>query len=178
MRISQSLSGRMLGVASVALLLASVAFGQQPTAAHPAQEAPELYLSFFFFHENFAKWTEDRIAARPDQRGRILASSSKFIGISADEFGALEAITKQVTSSLRALGDEARQYVSSAAGTKVGADRKKLADFNARRLAIVQDGVNTMTQTLSAQSWQGLYGYINNQHRQHVTAVAQGTSGH
>src|SRR5437016_10855736 len=117
MRISQWLSGRMLGVVSIALLLASVDFGQQPAPAHPAQDAPELYLSFFFFHENFAKWTEDRIAAHPDRRGQILASSSKFVGISADEFAAL-AITKQVTSSLLALGDEARQYVTSAAGTK------------------------------------------------------------
>jgi hypothetical protein len=178
MKISQSLSGRTLGVASLALLLASVAFGQQPTAAHPAQEAPELYLSFFFFHENFAKWTEDRIAAYPAQRARILASSSKFIGISTDEFDALEAITKQVTSNLRALGDEAHQNVSVTAGTKAGVDRKKLADFNVRRLAIIQDGINAMTQTLSPQSWQGLHGYINNQHRQHVTAVAHGASGH
>lgn len=156
MTLNQAFSRRTRGAALLALLLGCTSFGKQPTDAHPAKKASELYLSFFFFHESFVKWTEDRVASNPDQRGRIVLSSSKFLGISPDEFDALTAITKQVTSKLRAVGDEARQYVSSAAASKDGVDRKTLADFNARRLGIIQDGVATIAQTLSTQSWQGL----------------------
>ena len=44
-------------------LLAGLAAAQQTDKTHPNQDSPELYLSFFFFHEDFAKWTDERVAA-------------------------------------------------------------------------------------------------------------------
>lgn len=160
----------------VALLCSCVAMSQQPTATHPAQDAPELYLSFFFFHEDFAKWTEARMAANPGKRGQLLNSSAKHLGISPDEFSALETISSGITASLRVIGGEAHQYVQSTVKAKRDIDHKALAQFDSRRRAVIQDGIDRMKNTLSPQGWQGLYSYINNQHRQHVNVASPGAN--
>jgi hypothetical protein len=167
---------RIRAVLSAILLCSSVALAQQTPAVHPAQDAPELYLSFFFFHEDFAKWTEARIAANPGKRGQFLNSSAKQIGISPDEFSALETISSDITASLRVIGDEAHQYVQSTVKAKGDIDHKVLVQFDSRRQAVIQDGINRMKNTLSTQGWQGLYSYINNQHRQHVNVVSPGAN--
>jgi hypothetical protein len=149
--------------------------GAGPTImGSPAQDAPELVFVILLFHEDFAKWTEARMAANPGKRGPLLNSSAKHLGISPDEFSALETISSDITASLRAIGDEAHQDVQATVKAKGDIDHKVLAQFDSRRQAVIQDGLDRMKNTLSAQSWQGLYGYINNQHRQHVNVVSPG----
>jgi hypothetical protein len=130
---------------------------------------PNCICPFFFFHEDFGKWTEARIAAAPSRKNQIVSSSAKYLGIAPSEFAALETITGGVASELRALSDEAHIYVQSSLKAKGDVDHKKLVSYAARRNAIIQSGIAKMKNALSPESWQSLYSYINNQHRQHVS---------
>jgi hypothetical protein len=148
--------------------LVTLAPAQQTTSTHPALDASDLYLSFFFFHEDFAKWTESRVTANPSKETQFLNSSAKFLGISPSEFRTLEAITSQTTASLRALSAEAQTAIQAILKSKKTLDPATLAAYDARRQALIQTGIDQMKATLSPQSWQGLSSYINNQHRQNV----------
>jgi hypothetical protein len=96
-------------------LFSTVALAQQTGPIHPGQDAPEVYLSFFFFHEDFARWTEARVSADPSRKAQIINSSAKYLGIAPGDFATLETITGQITRQLRALSDEAHSYVQAAA---------------------------------------------------------------
>jgi len=149
-------------------LLAGLAAAQQTDKTHPNQDSPELYLSFFFFHEDFAKWSDERVAAAaPADKARVLNSSAKHLGIAPADFAKLQEITSQVVADLRGVGDEARAFVESSKG-KGPPDRARLIAFDNRRKAIIQAGVAQMKKSLSPASWEGLSSYVNNQHRQHV----------
>ena len=164
-----------LGIA-VAMIGGASSAQNGSSSKHPDQDSPDLYRSFFFFHEDFGKWTDARISAETDsvRRDKILESSAKYLGIVPSEFTALEAVTSKVVGDMRAISDEAHAYVVSLKSKGIPADRKVLAAFEARRLAAVTAGVAQMKNGLSPESWQGLYGYINNQHRQHVNVSSSG----
>lgn len=153
---------------TAALFLASVALAQPPRTTNPNQDSIEVYTSFFFFHDNFAKWTEERVAANPSRRAQLVGSSARFLGIAPDEFSKLESITATVTRQLRAVSEEAHEYVAAAAQESAGIDPAKLISFNERRGVIVDAGVARMRNSLSSNSWHGLHAYINERHRQHV----------
>jgi hypothetical protein len=70
----------VLGVLTL-LFFSVTLLSQRPERIHPPENSHELYLLFFSFQENFAVWTQDRILADPDHRTRILASSSKYLGV-------------------------------------------------------------------------------------------------
>ena len=163
---------RTTGRVLIVSVLAAKGFAQQITATHPAPDASELYLSFFFFHEDFAKWTESRVTANPAREAQFLNSSAKFLGISPREFRTLETITNHTTANLRALSLEAQAAIQATLKSKKTLDSATLNAYDARRKAVIQTGIDQMKATLSPQSWQGLSGYINNQHRNNVSYVA------
>jgi hypothetical protein len=154
---------------TLAIILVTLpVFAQQNAGMHPAKDSPELYLSFFFFLEDFQKWTGARVSAEPVRKDQIVNSSAKHLGISPSEFSGVEAVTSKVTAQLRALNDEAHSYVQSKKG-KGDVDYKALAAYNARRNALIQSGIEQIKNSLSAGSWQSLSSYVNNEHRQQIT---------
>ncbi len=143
---------------------------QQPNRAHPAQDSPELYTSFFFFVEDFGKWTDARVAAAdPSDKTRISNSRARLLGIPAGDFAQLQIISTQVAAQLRTASSDSQSYVESARRTG-SVDRAVLANFHSRRGQIVQSGAEQLKTSLSPAGWQALHRYINNQHRQHVFA--------
>jgi hypothetical protein len=150
---------------------------QQRKRAHPALDSQALYTSFFFFVEDFAKWTDARVeAATPGDKARVLNSSARLFGITAADFAQLRIIATQSTAGLRAVGEQAHAYVESAKGNR-SVNHAALADFHNQRVQIVQSGVDQLKTSLSPAGWQALHRYINNQHRQHVfLSVSQPTS--
>jgi hypothetical protein len=148
----------------------------QPNRAHPAPDSHALYTSFFFFVEDFAKWTDARVeAANPGDQARILNSSAKLFGITAADFAQLKIIANQSTANLRAVGDQAHAYVESVKGDR-SVNHAVLASFHNQREQIVQSGVDQLKTSLSPSGWEALHRYINNQHRQHVfLSVSQPT---
>jgi hypothetical protein len=141
---------------------------QQPKRAHPAPDSHALYTSFFFFVEDFAKWTDARVeAANPGDKARIQSSSAKLFGITAADFAQLKIIANQSTASLRAVGEQAHAYVESTKGDR-SLNRAALASFHSQREQIVQSGVDQLKTSLSPSGWEALHRYINNRQRQHV----------
>jgi len=166
---------RFLSAGVLVFLFATLGPAQQPGSVHPDAGTPELYMSFFFFAEDFAKWTNARVeAADGAHKSSVLKSSAKYVGVAPADFAKLQDVVTQVTSQLRAVSEEAHAYVQSATSGGGPIDHAVLAAFHERRVAIITAGVEQMKATLSPASWQGLDRYINNRHRQHVTISAPG----
>ena len=164
----QQILKQFFGCTLAIILVTFPVFAQQNTGTHPAKDSTELYLSFFFFLEDFEKWTGARVSAEPARKDQMVNSSAKHLGIAPSEFAALESVTTKVTSQLRALSDEAQSYIQSHKG-KGDVDHNALSAYNARRKGLVQSGIEQMKNSLSAGSWQALSSYVNNEHRQQIT---------
>lgn len=169
---------RIAAFASSLLLACAPVLAQQTVRNHPAPDSTALYTSFFFFHEDFAKWTAARIAADPAHRDRLIASSAHYLGVTPTDFSILETITAQVSRELRDVGNEAHDYVEAASKDREGFDRTALAGYNDRRAAIIEAGVHRMESALSPDGWKALHSYINNRHRNHVNVTGLASALH
>ena len=143
--------------------------GQQIEERHPDPDSHDLYISFFFFSENFAKWTTERMTAEPSRKTQILNSSVKYLGIQPTEFPAFQGIISDTCQRLRLVGEEANSFVQARKATQTDVDGSMLMDFQNRRKLIIQAAVGNLKQSLSQLSWQRVAEYVNGEHRKHVS---------
>jgi hypothetical protein len=75
-------------------------------------------------------------------------------------------------AEIRAISQEAHEYVVSANGNLAMPDPAKLSLFENRRRMAVEQGVQEVQRTLSSEGWKALSIYINKRHCQHVMSNA------
>ena len=130
----------------------------------------------FLLHEDFARWTEARIAATPARETQFLNSSAKFLGISPAGFRALETITSQTTANLRAVSAERKPpYRPLLNPNRPSAPQRSPVTIFAHS----DDPGRHRTDEGNAVGPElaGAVELYHNQHRQHVSYVAtQGTA--
>ena len=145
--MSRTFAARRSGTKVVVLLLVCTPLiAWQPVAVHPSPDSTELYISFFFFQEEFARWTAERIASEPSHKEQYIKSAARYLGIAPAEFETLETIAAEVATQMRSVGVEARSYVQSSARTAAGVDDSILTSYGGRREVIIKAGVARMRQ--------------------------------
>src|SRR5712692_4361183 len=95
------------------LLLVASCMAQSPTPAPvtPPADDPEVFFSFFTFHDDFSRWLDQRNAADPAGRNKRTQAAARLFGVSESELPKISVVTRSVAARLTALRGEVQGYI-------------------------------------------------------------------
>ena len=165
---SAFLEGWRLVLIAIALcLFVGQGYPQQP-ALNPSPDTLDLYASFFHFHDDFSRWTDNRAAINAPDTSKFLQGVATYLHVTVVDLPKIAVITHAAVASLKSLNAETRAYVDKVLANRQVADKPTLYRFEARRQQIIQSAINQLKQSLSPASWNGLHSYINEEHRRNT----------
>ena len=137
-----------------------------PVGTVPPPDHPEVYFSFFYFHDDFSRWLEGRLAAYPVRASTLTQGAAKMLRVDQTELATISSVSRSVVAQLSALHAEVKAYSDQARANRLALDPATLQQFQARRQQLIAAGVQQLTTTLTSAGWSGLHAYINDVHRQ------------
>ena len=157
-------------VMALGLTLLVPAFGQQSGSPLPPED-PRLYLLFFQFHDKVSsaiqsKKTQDSVAG-----GKAEQAFAQKLRVKQQDLQKVTNISHQFVTDLGKWEEDLRSFVERIRSQKQEPDGASLAQFDLRKRQLIDSAVHQMSTTLSAASWTGLHGYINDEHRLHTSVV-------
>ncbi len=146
----------------VALSFAVACVAQTPKVLSvPRIEDPNLYSSFFYYHQDLINQQQAAKAANPQNSGQLDQQMATLIGVDIKDLPAVVANTQQIMKSYSDLAAERKAYNFKAA-PEAGQPtaRQANAEFELKRVRITIEAVRSLNQSLSAASWNGLHNYV------------------
>lgn len=142
-----------------------------PSGVNPPPDDPEVYYSFFYFHDDFSGWLDRRIATSPARAPKLRQGAARLFGVQESELPRISSATRPVAASLRALSVELQAYVDQTRAKDQGPDRAVFRQFETRRQQIISSGIDQLRAALTPEGWTALHAYINGQYRRSVRQV-------
>jgi len=156
----------------VALLLQSAAAQSSIATAVPRSGDPEVYASFFYFHDDFAKWIEERTKADNTHGMKLTQTAGALQKIQVTELPTVTTVSREVIKDLAKVQADRRKFVDQSKTQKKTPDPSTLREYQLQRNLIILSGVLKLRRTLSPASWAGLDSYINTQHRLRIHQIS------
>jgi hypothetical protein len=154
--------------------LAGIQAQVQRPGALLAADSPELYKSFFYTHSDLSNFVEQKITAEPSAKSRLEDGAARNLRVNREDLSKISVVSKQVVTDLRKIDDDERAHFNQRAKLDLGGDPAVMKEFVSRRQAVVSAGMDKLSKTLPAASWDGLRSFINGRHRQGLRAVEVG----
>jgi len=135
----------------------------------PRIEDPELYYSFFYYHQDLINKNQAAKTATPQNGPQLDQQMATLLGLDVKELAAVTSNTQKVIQNHAALEADRRAYKPNAT-PKSGEPtaKQRNAEFELRRVRITVEGVHALAASLSAASWSGLHAYIVGPYRTSV----------
>lgn len=141
-----------------------------PVGAQPKDDSsllppdhPELHSTFCFFMNSFSAWLDERAVTDPTRRTILMDGAAAYIKVTPSDFPKVAEACRSLTSDLEHLTTEAKGSPSR--------DARTVEVQLERRQATIRRGAETLQQTLSETSWNGLQKHINGEHRTSIRKV-------
>ncbi len=142
------------------LVCCGLLLAQKPVLL-PAPESPEIYFSFFRFHDDLSDRLEKTKAKDAARGQRLEQSAASLFNIDPSDLVRIRAVTRSVVANLDGLAAQVENFKRKAGNTPHAVD---FAQFDIRRRQILLAGVDRLRESLSAASWTGLHTYIIQAH--------------
>ena len=161
---------KIILVMALGLTLLVPTFSQQSGSPLPPED-PRLYLLFFHFHDKGSSHIQNKKTQDPVAGGKAEQAFAQKLRVKQQDLEKVTNISHQFVADLAKLEEDLRSSVEKIRAQTQESDGASLAQFDLRKRQLIDSAVHQISTTLSATSWTGLYGYINNEHRLHTSVV-------
>jgi hypothetical protein len=133
----------------------------------PAIEDPELYYSFFNYHQNLVNALVATKAANPQNSAQLDQQMATLLQVDVKELPAVINNTQLVTEAYGKLPAKRAVYANAVPkpNQPVPNAKQLAAQMELKRVRITVDGAFALFLNLSPASWSGIHGYIAGTYR-------------
>jgi len=138
---------------------------QQPNAPNPKflPEDPELYFSFFQFHNDLDQQVQ---SANPVLASQLTGNAIVAYNVSTEDFTKLTLQVRAFAKDFRNWQFPVQAYFGKIQANKQLPDVNVVKAFQFQRQSLVKSHYDAIHQALSPASWNGLHTYINGNFKQ------------
>jgi len=141
-------------------LVASAGYSQ--SAFVPSAGDPEVFYRYLRQTHQAVSETPQPVSS-PAQQG-----AAAMMHVTAGDLAVLENVYQDTTNAIAALDTEAKTYINETVKAKSTPDLKKLQDYYARRVQILEAADQQLRNLLGDASWRRTREYIDGDFRSHV----------